>query len=44
VLQFMYTHGIKDTVKRNGFATKVVEQALSILLGKINELQIRYCR
>ena len=31
VLQFMYTHGIKDTVKRNGFATKVVEQALSIL-------------
>jgi len=27
----MYTHGTKDLVNANGFATKVVEQALSIL-------------
>ena len=31
VLEFMYTHGIKDGANANGFATKVAEQALSIL-------------
>ena len=30
-LKFMYTHGTKGMAKRNGFATKVAEQALSIL-------------
>ena len=30
-LKFMYTHGIKDLANANGFATKVAEQALSIL-------------